>query len=129
VTATGERDPKIIKDRALNALGMRKTAAQGRSLVRSLGSSPKATVCLLPTHRNRDGNLVIERLIGLAVLERAMPHTDFTLNSMVFIGDRPLCPLCGEPMWLVRVHETGPHLSERRFECATCEMADVRVRK
>jgi hypothetical protein len=27
VTATGERDPEIIKERALNALGVRKTAA------------------------------------------------------------------------------------------------------
>ena len=27
VTATGERDPEIIKDRALNALGVRRTAA------------------------------------------------------------------------------------------------------
>lgn len=27
VTATGERDPEIIKQRALNALGVRKTAA------------------------------------------------------------------------------------------------------
>jgi hypothetical protein len=27
VTATGERDPEKIKERALNALGMRKTAA------------------------------------------------------------------------------------------------------
>ena len=41
--------------------------------------------------------------------------------------DRPRCPWCGEPMWLVRVLETGPQLSERRFECATCEMGDVRV--
>ena len=63
VTPTGERDPEIIKDRALNSLGMRRTAAQGRPLVRSLGSSPKATVYLLPTHRNRDGNSVINRLI------------------------------------------------------------------
>ena len=32
-----------------------------------------------------------------------MPHTDTTLTSMVFVGDRPRCPSCGEPMWLVRV--------------------------
>ena len=28
VTATGERDPENIKERALNALGVRRTAAQ-----------------------------------------------------------------------------------------------------
>ena len=27
VTATGERDPEMLKERALNALGMRRTAA------------------------------------------------------------------------------------------------------
>jgi C4-type Zn-finger protein len=59
-----------------------------------------------------------------------MPHSDFALTSMVFVADRPRCPSCGEPMWLVRVVETGPHLSERMFECATCEMAkDVRVER
>jgi hypothetical protein len=55
-----------------------------------------------------------------------MRRTDFALNSMVFIADRPRCPWCGEPMWLIRVLETGSRLSERRFECATCEMGDVR---
>ena len=56
-----------------------------------------------------------------------MPHTDFALNSMVFVTNRPHCPFCGEQMWLVRVLESGPHVSERRFECPACEMADVHV--
>ena len=56
-----------------------------------------------------------------------MPHTDFALTSMVFVADRPRCPSCGEPMWLVRVAQIGPHLSKRTFECASCEAKDVRV--
>ena len=32
VTATGERDPETIKERALNALGVRRNAAWGTSL-------------------------------------------------------------------------------------------------
>ena len=58
-----------------------------------------------------------------------MPHSDFSLNSMVFVADRPRCASCGELMWPVRVAEAGPHLSERKFECPTCdEMGkDVRV--
>ena len=36
VTATGERDPETIKDRALNALGMRRIAA-GTKLVDHFG--------------------------------------------------------------------------------------------
>ena len=55
-----------------------------------------------------------------------MHRMDFVLTSMVFVADRPRCPSCGEPMWLVRVVQTGPHLSERRFECASCEAKDVR---
>jgi hypothetical protein len=56
-----------------------------------------------------------------------MPHTDFALTSMVFVVDRPRCPSCGEPMWLVRVVQIGSNLSERTFECASCEAKDVRV--
>jgi transposase-like protein len=56
-----------------------------------------------------------------------MHHIDFAMTSMVFVADRPRCPSCGEPMWLVRVVQAGPHLSERRFECASCEAKDVRV--
>ena len=57
-----------------------------------------------------------------------MPQTDFALTSMVFVTNRPPCPWCGELMWLVRVLQTGPHLSERRFECSACEMGkDVQV--
>jgi hypothetical protein len=62
-----------------------------------------------------------------ALREPAVPRTDCALTSMVFVADRPHCPSCGEPMWLVRVVETGPHLSERRFECACCDAKDVRV--
>jgi hypothetical protein len=51
-----------------------------------------------------------------------MPHTDFALSSMIFLTDRPPCPHCGEKMWLVRILEVGAHLSERKFECSTCEM-------
>ena len=52
-----------------------------------------------------------------------MPHSDFALTSMVFVSDRPRCPWCGESMWLARVVSAGSHLSERTFECATCEAA------
>ena len=52
-----------------------------------------------------------------------MPHSDFALTSMVFVSDRPRCPWCGKSMWLARVVSVGPHLSERTFECATCEAA------
>ena len=69
--------------------------------------------------------LTVFRLCGLP--ERAMHHIDFAMTSMVFVADRPRCPSCGEPMWLVRVIQTGPHLSERRFECSSCEAKDVRV--
>jgi C4-type Zn-finger protein len=49
-------------------------------------------------------------------------------DSGELAADALSCPWCGEPMWLVRVVETGPHFSERRFECATCEMTkNVRV--
>ena len=30
-------------------------------------------------------------------------------------------------MWLVWVVQIGPHLSERRFECASCDAMDVRL--
>ena len=56
-----------------------------------------------------------------------MHRIDFALTSMVFVTDRPRCPSCGEPMWLVRVVQAGPHLSERRFQCASCEANDVRI--
>ena len=52
-----------------------------------------------------------------------MPHIDFTLTSMVFVSDPPRCLCCGKSMWLVRFDSAGPHLSERSFECATCEAA------
>jgi len=58
-----------------------------------------------------------------------MHRIDFALTSMVFVADRPRCPSCGEPMWLVRVVQTGPHLSERRFECGSCEAEDILVER
>ena len=73
-------------------------------------------------------SLTIDRVPSLCGLrDRAMHRIDFALTSMVFVADRPRCPSCGEPMWLVRVVQTGPHLSERRFECASCEANDVRI--
>ncbi len=70
---------------------------------------------------------MVDRAPSMGLRERAMHHIDFAMTSMVFVADRPRCPSCGEPMWLVRVVQTGPHLSERRFECASCEAKDARV--
>jgi hypothetical protein len=77
----------------------------------------------VPPCRNRNRDKRLNDYLAFLLWERAMPHADFALNSMVFVADRPRCPWCGEPMWLVRVLETGPRLSERRFECAACDMA------
>ena len=71
--------------------------------------------------------LTADRAPPALLWELAVPRTDCALTSMVFVPDRPHCPSCGEPMWLVRVVQTGPHLSERRFECACCDAKDVRV--
>ena len=64
-----------------------------------------------------------------------MPHTDFALSSAMLI-DRPCCPQCGAPMWLVRMVPIEPHsnqrtlqLNQRTFKCPACEIAkDVPVK-
>jgi hypothetical protein len=41
--------------------------------------------------------------------------------------DRPLCPSCGVPMWLVEIERRGgpPHKDRLHFECKVCKTQAV----
>ena len=49
-----------------------------------------------------------------------MPRSDLVLNSSL-LADRPICPHCDMPMWLVKIEHIGPTLCRRTFECAACD--------
>jgi hypothetical protein len=49
-----------------------------------------------------------------------MPRSDLVLNSSL-LADRPICPHCDMPMWLVKIEHIGPTLSRRTFECPACD--------
>jgi hypothetical protein len=54
-----------------------------------------------------------------------MPHTDIAFSSVAVLADRPICPHCDNLMWLVRIVSLGAYMSERTFECPTCEVAQT----
>ena len=49
-----------------------------------------------------------------------MPHTDDCLTSESLFVGRPLCPVCGEEMWLVSVLPVAPDKIKRTFQCPVC---------
>jgi hypothetical protein len=39
--------------------------------------------------------------------------------------DRPLCLICGTPMWLACIEADGPTRDMRTFECPVCETTEI----
>ena len=48
-----------------------------------------------------------------------------TVPSHTATIDRPLCIVCGAPMWLASVEAEGPTHDKRTFECPVCEAHEI----
>jgi hypothetical protein len=53
-----------------------------------------------------------------------MAQHQITSSHSVTI-DRPLCLICGAPMWLACVEADGPTHDKRTFECPVCETSEI----
>jgi hypothetical protein len=49
-----------------------------------------------------------------------MPQTQLS-NPQSDIIDRPPCPKCGKPMWMVQVDYKNSMHDRQTFECPVCE--------
>ena len=59
---------------------------------------------------------------GAAVPATALP----TLESV--LDDRPRCPVCAIPMWLVKIEQHASRnlkLARRHFECKVCDTQTI----